>query len=331
MEREFGIGIIGTGSYVPENIMTNKDLEKLVDTSDEWITTRTGIKERRILDKDKSASYMAKIAAERALDSSGLSSQDIDLIIVTTITPDMAFPSTACIVQEQLGLKNAAAFDLEAACTGFVYGLTNAYAFIKSGLYKNVLVISAENLSKIIDFEDRNTCVLFGDGAGAVVVSRVESDKGILAMDIGADGSGGDLLSQPAGGSLMPSTEETVKNKLHFIKMEGNSVFKFAVRTMTKSSKKVMEDMNFSIEDIDYLIPHQANMRIIEAASKRLKIDKEKIGINLDKYGNMSAASIPVALDEAVRSGKIKKGDNVILVGFGGGLTWGATLIKWAS
>lgn len=329
MEREFGVGIIGTGSYVPSNIMTNKDLEKLVDTSDEWITTRTGIKERRILDKDKSTSFMAKIAAERAIASSGLNSQDIDLIIVATITPDMAFPSTACIVQDKLGIKNAAAFDLEAACTGFIYALTNAYAYIKSGIYKNVLVISSENLSKIMDFKDRNTCVLFGDGAGAVVVSQVEADKGILSMDIGADGSGAKFLNQPAGGSLIPSSEESVKNKLHFIKMEGNSVFKFAIKAMTKSSKKVMEDINFTIKDIDYLIPHQANMRIIEGACKRLEIDKDKVCINLDKYGNMSAASIPVALDEAVRSGKIKKNDNIILVGFGGGLTWGATLIKW--
>jgi len=331
MEREFGIGIIGTGSYVPQNIVTNKDLEKIVDTSDEWITTRTGIRERRILEKDKSTSYMAKIAAERAIASSGLNSQDIDMVIVTTVTPDMAFPSTACIVQEQLGLKNAAAFDLEAACTGFIYGLTNAYAFVKSGLYKNILVISADNLSKIVDWEDRNTCVLFGDGAGAVVVSSVDSGKGILAMDIGADGSGGELLTQPAGGSLNPSTEETVKNKLHFIKMEGNSVFKFAVKTMAQSSKKVMDDISFNISDIDHLIPHQANMRIIESASKRLKIDKDKVCMNLDKYGNMSSASIPVALDEAVRSNKIKDGDNVILVGFGGGLTWGATLLKWTS
>ncbi|WP_130806885.1 beta-ketoacyl-ACP synthase III [Senegalia massiliensis] len=331
MEREFGIGIIGTGSYVPQNIVTNKDLEKIVDTSDEWITTRTGIRERRILEKDKSTSYMAKIAAERAIASSGLNSQDIDMVIVTTVTPDMAFPSTACIVQEQLGLKNAAAFDLEAACTGFIYGLTNAYAFIKSGLYKNVLVISADNLSKIVDWEDRNTCVLFGDGAGAVVVSSVDSGKGILSMDIGADGSGGELLTQPAGGSLNPSTEETVKNKLHFIKMEGNSVFKFAVKTMAQSSKKVMDDISFSISDIDHLIPHQANMRIIESASKRLKINKDKVCMNLDKYGNMSSASIPVALDEAVRNNTIKDGDNVILVGFGGGLTWGATLLKWTS
>ncbi|MBS4539760.1 ketoacyl-ACP synthase III [Clostridium sp. D2Q-11] len=328
---EFGIGIIGTGSYIPDNILTNKELESIVDTSDEWITTRTGIKERRILDKSKATSYMAKIAGQRAIDASGLGSDDIDMIIVTTVTPDMAFPSTACIVQEKLGLKNAAAFDLEAACTGFIYGLSTGYSFIKSGLYQNVLVISADNLSKIIDWEDRNTCVLFGDGAGAVVLSKVESNKGIMSIKLGADGSGGDLLSQPAGGSLRPSTLETVKDKLHFIKMEGNSVFKFAVKTMVESSKQVMEESEVKIQEIDHLIPHQANMRIIESASKRLKIDLDKVQLNLEKYGNMSSASIPVALDEAVRSGKLHDNENVLLVGFGGGLTWGATLLKWKS
>ncbi|MBS4536087.1 ketoacyl-ACP synthase III [Clostridium sp. D2Q-14] len=325
----FGVGIIGTGSYVPDKILTNKDLEKIVDTSDEWITSRTGIKERRILDKDKSTSYMAEKAAKKAIESSGLNREDIDMIIVTTVTPDMAFPSTACIVQEKLGLKNAAAFDLEAACTGFIYGLSVGYSFIKSGLYENILIISADSLSKITDWEDRNTCVLFGDGAGAAVLSKVKDGRGLLSIDIGADGGGGELLTQPAGGSLKPASIDTVKNKLHYIKMEGNSVFKFAVKIMVDSSRKVMRKVGMNIDDINYLIPHQANMRIIESASKRLKIDSDKVCLNLDKYGNMSSSSIPVALDEAVRDGKIKENDNVLLVGFGGGLTWGATLIKW--
>lgn len=328
---QYGIGIIGTGSYVPDRVLTNKELESIVDTSDEWITTRTGIKERRILDKDKATSYMSEKAAEKAIEASGLKPEDIDMVIVTTVTPDMAFPSTACLVQDRLGLKNAAAFDLEAACTGFIYGLASGYSFIKSGLYQNVLVISADNLSKIVDWEDRNTCVLFGDGAGAVVLSKVEPEKGILSIDIGADGAGGELLTQPAGGSLRPASEETIKDKLHYIKMEGNSVFKFAVKTMADSSRKVMNQVGMDVSHIDHLIPHQANMRIIESASKRLKIDSDKVCLNLDKYGNMSSASIPVALDEAVRSGKIKDKDNVLLVGFGGGLTWGATLLKWKS
>lgn len=327
----FGVGIIGTGSYVPDNILTNKELESIVDTSDEWITSRTGIKERRILDKDKATSYMSQKAAQKAIEASGLNNEDIDMIIVTTVTPDMAFPSTACIVQGKLGIENVAAFDLEAACTGFIYGLATGYSFVKSGLYENILIISADNLSKIIDWEDRDTCVLFGDGAGAVVLSKVEPERGILSIDIGADGKGGELLSQPAGGSLRPASSDTVKNKLHYIKMEGNSVFKFAVKTMVESSKKVMTKVGIDVNNIDHLIPHQANMRIIDSASKRLKIDSDKVCLNLEKYGNMSSASIPVALDEAVRSGKIQDDDNVLLVGFGGGLTWGATLMKWKS
>lgn len=329
INNEFGIGIIGTGSYVPEKILTNKELEAMVDTSDEWIFSRTGIKERRILDKDKATSYMAVKAAEKALESSGLKPRDIDLVIVTTVTPDMAFPSTACIVQDKLRFENAAAFDLEAACTGFIYGIATGYSFINSNIYENVLVISADSLSKIVDWSDRNTCVLFGDGAGAVVLSKVPEDKGIQAVDLGADGKGGNLLKQPAGGSSIPATKETVENKLHHIKMEGNSVFKFAVKTMTQSSRKVMNESDVEIDSIDHLIPHQANIRIINSASKKLKIDNEKVYMNLDKYGNMSSASIPVALDEAVRKERIKDGDNIILVGFGGGLTWGSSLIKW--
>ncbi len=324
-----GIGIIGSGSYVPEKVMSNYDLEKLVDTSDEWIRTRTGISERRILEADKAASFMATEAAKKAIDNANIKREDIDLIIVSTVTPDMMFPSTACLVQNNLNCVNAAAFDLEAACSGFLYGISVAYSFIKAGIYKNVLLIGAEVLSRVVDWTDRNTCVLFGDGAGAVVISEVPEGKGILGIELGADGSGAHFLAQPAGGSRMPASEETLRNKLHSINMEGNEVFKFAVRKMEDASLKVVEKSGLKVEDIDYLIPHQANMRIIESARKKLKLDEDKVFINLNKYGNMSSASIPVALDEAIKEGKIKEDDTVLLVGFGGGLTWGATIIKW--
>lgn len=324
-----GIGIIGSGSYIPEKVLSNYDLEKLVDTSDEWIRTRTGIKERRILDDDKATSFMATEAARKAISNANISTEDIDLIMVSTVTPDMMFPSTACIVQSNLNCINAAAFDLEAACSGFLYGLSIAYSFIRARVYKNILLIGAEVLSRITDWTDRNTCVLFGDGAGAVVISEVPADKGILGIELGADGSGGHFLMQPAGGSKTPASEETVKNKLHYINMEGNEVFKFAVRKMEDASLKVIEKSGINVDDVDFLIPHQANMRIIESARKKLKLSEDKVYINLDRYGNMSSASIPVALDEAIKEGKIKDDDTVLLVGFGGGLTWGASIIKW--
>lgn len=326
-----GVGIIGTGSYVPEKVLTNSDLEKMVNTTDEWIKTRTGIRERRILDMDKGTSYMAIEAARKALDSAEIKPEDIDMIIVSTVTPDMMFPSTACIIQEKLQCTNAAAFDLEAACSGFLYGLAVAYSFVNSGIYKNVLLIGADALSRIVDWSDRNTCVLFGDGAGAVVVSRVPEGKGILGLDLGADGKGKDLLKLVAGGSLIPATENTVKNKLHYIYMEGNEVFKFAVRKMEEISLKVIQKTNLKIQDIDYLVPHQANIRIIESARKKLKLEEDKVYNNLESYGNMSSASIPVALDEAVRRSKIRDNDIVLLIGFGGGLTWGAMVLKWHS
>lgn len=323
------VGIIGIGSYVPSNVLTNKDLESMVDTSDEWIRTRTGIRERRILDKNKATSYMATEAGKKAIDDAGVTPEEIDLIIVTTVTPDMAFPSTACLVQKNLGCVNAAAFDLEAACSGFIYGIATAYSFIKSGLYKNILLISADTLSKITDWTDRNTCVLFGDGAGAAVISEVPLEKGVKAIDIGADGNGADFLTQPAGGSHIPASSESVEKRLHYIHMDGNSVFKFAVKIMDEASRKVLEKSGLKSDDIDCLIPHQANIRIIESARKRLGVEKSKVFVNLDRYGNMSSASIPVALDEAVKSNKIKDGDNILLVGFGGGLTWGSCILKW--
>jgi len=322
-------GIVGTGCCLPDRIMTNQELEKLVDTNDEWIRSRSGICERRVSDENTATSDLATVAAQRALENAGLKPEDIDLIMVATVTPDMAFPSTACIVQKNIGAINAAAFDLEAACSGFLYGLTIADSFIKTGAYKNVLVIGAETLTKIADYTDRNTCVLFGDGAGAAVVSEVSEEYGILSTYIGADGRGGHLLTQPAGGSRIPASVESVENRLHYIKMDGSEVFKFAVRIMGEAAEKALEKCGLNKEAIDYLIPHQANIRIIESAVKRLKISNEKVYINVDKYGNMSAASVAIALDEANRNGNLKDGDIVVLVGFGGGLTWGSAVLKW--
>jgi 3-oxoacyl-[acyl-carrier-protein] synthase-3 len=323
------VGILGTGSALPEKILTNFDLEKMVDTNNDWIVSRTGIKERRIADDETAVSDLAYEAALKAMESADITAEQLDLIIVATVTPDMAFPSTACILQDRLGAKNAAAFDLEAACSGFLYGITVGQQFIATGMYKKVLVIGAETLSKITDFTDRGTCVLFGDGAGAVILGEVEEGYGILSTDLGAKGEGGKYLTLPAGGSRRPASIETVENREHFIKMGGGEVFKFAVRIMGQGAAAVVEKAGLQIEDVDYLVPHQANIRIIEAAAKRLKLPMEKVKVNLDRYGNMSAASIPVALDEAIKEGKVNKGDHVVLVGFGGGLTWGAALIRW--
>lgn len=325
-----GVGILGTGSYVPSKILTNFDLEKIVDTSDEWITTRTGIKERRIADSSETTSDMAIKAAKSALIDSGTDASEIDLIIVATVVPDMNFPSTACIVQASIGAYNAAAFDISVGCSGFVYGLSIAQQFVENGVYKKVLVIASDTLSKITNWKDRNTCVLFGDGAGAAVVGNVENGYGILSTYIGADGNGGKYLYMPAGGSKMPANEETVKNNLHTIHMEGQEVFKFAVKVMNSATIEVLERCGLKPENIDMLIPHQANIRIIESAMKRLKLSDDKVYINLDKYGNMSAASVAVALDEANRKNLIKKGDIILMVAFGAGLTWGSAVIKWS-
>ena len=323
------VGILGTGSFVPDKKLTNFDLEKVMETSDEWIKSRTGISERRISDEGTATSDLATQAALNAIKCANLSPEDIDLIIVATVTPDMAFPSTACIVQANIGAKNAAAFDLEAACSGFIYGLTIGKSLIQSNMYKHILVIGAETLSKIIDYTDRGTAILFGDGAGAAILGEVE-DGGILSTHIGADGVSGEYLTLPAGGSRKPASVETVNDRLHYVKMSGNDVFKFAVRVMEESSTKAVELAGLNLEDVDYLVPHQANIRIITASAKRLKLSMDKVYVNIDKYGNMSAASIPVALDEAYRNNKIKKGDNIVMVGFGGGLTWGSSLIKWS-
>ena len=329
MVKVHNVGIIGLGSYVPTKIVTNKDLEKIVDTSDEWIVERTGIRERCIAEENEATSDLAIKAAEKALEDAKISPEEIDLIIVATATPDMIIPSVACLVQDKIKAVNAAAFDLSAGCSGFVYGLVSGAQFISSGIYKHVLVIGAEVLSKAVDWTDRNTCILFGDGAGAAVLGRVEENYGILGVHLGADGSGGDFLKIPAGGSKQPASEETINNKEHFIHMHGNEVFKFAIKVMGEAAIKSLKHAGLSENDVDYLVPHQANIRIIQAAAKRLKLPLEKVVINVDKYGNTSAASIPIALDEVVKSKKIKKDNNIVLVGFGAGLTWAACVLKW--
>ncbi|MGQ9534293.1 MAG: beta-ketoacyl-ACP synthase III [bacterium] len=320
--------IAGIGIYVPEKILSNFDLEKIVETSDEWIRTRSGIRERHIADDKTSTSHLAVAAAKKAIEDAGINSDEIDAIILGTATPDMLFPSTACLVQSQIGAREIMAFDISAGCSGFLYGLGIADSMVKNG-YENILVIGAETLSKIMDFTDRATCVLFGDGAGAVVIKKTDADnQGIIASYFASDGADWKLLHQPAGGSRIPATEDSVKKRLHYIKMEGNEVFKLAVRAMIEAAIKTLEKANISSKDIALLIPHQANIRIIEATAKRLDIPMERVFVNLDKYGNTSAASIPIALFEALAEGRIKKGDYVLLVSFGAGFTWAGVLLK---
>lgn len=330
MKETNSVGIIGLGYYVPEKVLTNFDLEKMVETSNEWIVDRTGIKQRHIADAGTATSDLAIKAAECALKDAGISADELDLIIVATATPDMYFPSVACILQDKLKATKAAAFDLSAGCSGFVYGLVTGSQFISAGLYRRVLVVGAETISKILDWNDRNTCVLFGDGAGAAVLGTVNEGYGILGIELGAEGSGGQYLKLPAGGSRMPASELTVSDKLHYVHMNGNEVFKFAIKVMGEASVKALENAGLTAKDVDFFIPHQANIRIIQSAAKRLKLPMEKVMVNVDKYGNTSAASIPIALKEAVMSGKVKKDDTVVLVGFGAGLTWASCVIKWS-
>ena len=326
----FAAGIIGIGCYLPEKKLTNQDLEKMVDTSDAWITERTGIKTRHIAAPDQATSDLAYEAAVRALADADTKPEELDLIIVATESPDYKYPSTACLLQARLGAKNAAGFDLSAGCSGFVYGLGIGSQSIVSGLYKKILLVGAETLSRITDWTDRNTCVLFGDGAGAAVLGRVEEGYGVLSLDLGADGSGGSHLIQPAGGSRKPTTHETVDAHEHLIHMDGQDVFKFAARRMPYACRKVLQKAGMSIDDVALLVPHQANLRIIDNAIDRLKIDRDRVWINIDKHGNMSAACVPVCLTEAQEAGRLKKGDNVIMVAFGAGLTWAGALVRWA-
>lgn len=322
--------IKGMGSYTPNKVVTNDDLSSVVETSDEWIRTRTGIGARHIADENETASYMAAKAAEEAIEKAGLTADDVDLLIVATITPDMMFPSTACLVQSKLGMRKVACFDLEAACSGFIYALEVGVAMLKAGAYRNAVVIGAEKLSSIIDWEDRTTCVLFGDGAGAAVLSKVEEENtGFLGALMGADGDSAALLHMPGGGSSVPSSHESVDQRQHFLKMNGKEIFKVAVRHMEQATIDLLQEKGLTTGDIDCVIPHQANMRIIDSLGDRLGVPKEKFVNNLDRFGNTSAASIPIALTEAVRLGRLKSGDNLLLIAFGAGLTWGACLIKW--
>ncbi len=323
-------GILGTGFYVPEKIMTNADLEKIVETSDEWIVERTGIKERRIAEDNQPMSDLALRAAKAALADAAVAAEDLDLIIVATLTSDRIIPSTACMIQNLLGAKHAAAFDLSAACSGFAYAASVAAQFIETGAYKKALVIGAETLSKYINWEDRNTCVLFGDGAGAAVLGQVEEGYGILSFDLGSDGSGGDAIQIPSSGSLMPVSKESIDQKLNLIHMNGRDVFKFAVKAMGKTVKNSLAKIDMPQEKIDWLVPHQANIRIIESAAKRLSMPMDKVIVNIHKYGNMSAACIPIALAEAAAAKRFKKGDIIALSGFGAGLTWASCIIRWS-
>lgn len=318
--------IIGTGAFSPEKTLSNLDFEKIVETSDEWITTRTGIKERRIAESGVATSDMAYEASVKALESAGLKATDIDTIIVGTVTPDHFFPSTACILQSNLGAKNSHAFDLLAGCSGFIYALHVADSLIKAESSENILIVGAETLSRIVDYEDRSTCILFGDGAGAAVLSRSEA-PGVMSTCLGSDGDHWELLYMPGGGSRIPATEHSVKNREHFLKMKGNDVFKVAVKSLENASLEAIGKAGLRPEDIDYFIPHQANYRIIEAVRKRLNFPEEKVFCNLDRYGNTSSASVPIALDEALRNGNIKSGDRVLFSVFGAGFTWGAAVV----
>ena len=321
--------ITGTGSYVPEKVLDNFDLEKKVDTSDEWIIERTGIRERRIAESDETTSDLSLEASKKALQAAGIKPKEIDLIIVATMTGDMPMPSTASFLQKKLGAKNAGAFDLNAACSGFLYGLSVADNFIKAGTFKKVLLVGAEVMSKFLDWKDRTTCVLFGDGAGAVVLETTSGKRGILSTHIYSDGNLWDFICLPGGGSKHPPSLKTIKNRMHFVKMKGNETFKIAVRTLEKLVINTLKVNNVKPSELAMLIPHQANLRIISATAKRLKLPMGKVAVNLDKYGNTSSASIPVALDEVVRDGKIRNGDYVLLEAFGSGLTWASALIKW--
>lgn len=322
--------ISGTGADLPEKVLTNSDLEQMVDTESDWIIQRTGIAERRIAEQDTSTSDLAANAARRALKSAQIDPLDIELIVVCTATPDMSFPSTACFVQMKIGAKNAHAFDLSAACSGFVYGLDLADGMIKSGRYKTILVIGAETFSRIVNWTDRSTCILFGDGAGAAIVQASTEDRGIIASYCGADGAYADteLLAVPAGGSTLPVTAENVKKKLHKVTMKGREVFKLGVRIMPQAALHTLQMAGLTVKDIDLVIPHQANLRIIEAVGERIGVPSEKVYINVDRYGNTSAATVIIALDEALRSKRVNNGDLVLLVTFGAGLTWGASIIR---
>lgn len=324
------VGIRGIGYYVPEIVMTNSDFEKIIDTSDEWIRTRTGIEERRFVSVEQATSDLCVEAAKKALISANIKIDDIDLIIVATCTPDYLIQSTACLVQLKLGAKNIPAFDLNAACSGFIYGLTVANGLIKSNVYKNILVIGGEALSRVVDMQDRNTCVLFGDGAAAAVIGEVEKGYGFLSNYLGAEGENEMILKTPAGGTKFPNNEKTIEKRENFLKMKGQEVFKFAVKALPLATNEALDRADVKAEDLTMVFPHQANVRIIEAAAKRIKLPVDKFYINLQRVGNTSAASVGIALGEALEKNLIKKGDLIALTGFGAGLTYGSIIMKWA-
>ena len=324
------IVISGIGAYKPAKVLTNDDLSKMVDTTDEWIVTRTGIKERRIAKENEKPSVMACEAAKLAIERTGINKEDIDLVIVATMTPDVPYPATACFVQQQLGLKDVPAFDVQAACSGFLYGTEVAYRMMLGGVYKHVLLIGTEKLSSALNWEDRRTCILFGDGAGAVVLSKRDVDGfGILDSKLGTDGEKAEILYQPAGGAAMPATLESVEKKQHFLKMNGKEVFKHAIRRAEAGIIEILQENELTVEDVSYFVPHQANIRIIEALSTRLKAPINRFLTNLHEMGNTSAASIPLAMNDGAERGLFKKGDIILMVAFGAGLTWATTLLKW--
>ena len=329
MEKGYTVSITGVGSFLPRKVLTNDDLTRMLDTTDEWITKRTGIKERRIVENGVAASDLAMEASLRALDDANILPSEVDLIVAATITPDCLVPSTACFIQEKIGAKNAGAFDILAACAGFVYALSIAKGFVASGAMKTVLVVGTECLSKITDYTDRSTCILFGDGAGAVVVQRGNGKREIVRTYLGSDGSRADLLALPAGGSRLPASQATIESRSHYIQLKGKELFKTAINNMVDMIVKAAAENNMQVEDIDLIIPHQSNIRIIEAAMEKLKLPKKKAYVNIGRYGNTSAASIPIAIDEVDKEELLNPGDSVLLVAFGGGLTWGTSFIKW--
>jgi 3-oxoacyl-[acyl-carrier-protein] synthase-3 len=326
--KKITAAITGVQGYLPEKVLSNKDLEKMIDTTDEWITTRTGIKERRILEDGQGTSDIGAAAVTELLRKKGIDPKEIDLVICGTVTPDHVFPSTANIVSDKVGMINAWSFDVNAACSGFIYALTTGAQFIETGKYKKVIVIGADKMSSIINYEDRTTCVIFGDGGGAVLLEPNEDGFGIIDAILHSDGSGRKFLYQPAGGSVMPASKETVEQNLHYVFQEGKSVFKFAVTNMADVSAKIMEQNNLTSEDVNWLVPHQANLRIIDATAERMGLSKDKVMINIHKYGNTTAGTLPLCLWDW--ESQLKKGDNIILSAFGGGFTWGAVYLKWA-